>query len=71
MGSFQTFEELACWKEARVLRNFVKDEIIPKIPMIEKYNLISQSGVLQGQLEIILLKDSEGFIFRKIVSFAG
>jgi len=42
MGSFQSFEELACWKEARNLRNFVKDLIIPKILDVEKYGLISQ-----------------------------
>jgi four helix bundle protein len=42
MGSFQSFEELACWKEARVLRNFVKDEIIPTFPSFEKFGLTSQ-----------------------------
>lgn len=42
MAGFQSFEDLACWKEARRLRNFVKDEIIPKIPTYEKYSLISQ-----------------------------
>lgn len=42
MGSFQSFEELACWKEARVLRNFVKDEIIPRISKSERFELISQ-----------------------------
>lgn len=42
MSSFKSFEELACWKESRKLRNFVKDEIILKIPNTEKYGLISQ-----------------------------
>lgn len=42
MGSFRSFEELECWKEARVLRNFVKDEIYPKLPNDEKYGLASQ-----------------------------
>ncbi len=42
MGSFKSFEELACWKEARALRNFVKDEIIPKLPNSEKIELVSQ-----------------------------
>ncbi len=42
MGSFNSFEELACWKESRILRNFVKDEIIPKLPSIEKFGLTSQ-----------------------------
>ncbi len=42
MGNFKSFEELACWKEARNLRNFVKNEIISKIPSHEKYDLISQ-----------------------------
>lgn len=42
MGNFKSFEELACWKEARNLRNYVKNEIISKIPSHEKYDLISQ-----------------------------
>lgn len=42
MGSFKSFEELACWKESRILRNFVKDEIIPQLPNSEKFGLISQ-----------------------------
>mgnify|MGYP003132388996 CR=1 FL=1 len=42
MGSFTSFDELECWKEARKLRNFIKDEIIPKIPNDEKFGLTSQ-----------------------------
>ncbi len=42
MGSFQSFEELGCWKEARNLRNFVKDSIIPNFPSFEKFGLTSQ-----------------------------
>lgn len=42
MGNFRSFEELECWKEARLLRNFIKDEVIPKIAKSEKYGLISQ-----------------------------
>ena len=42
MGDFKSFEDLACWKEARKLRNFVKDEIVSNMPSHEKYNLISQ-----------------------------
>lgn len=42
MGKFGSFEELGCWKEARKLRNFVKDELIPKFPVEEKYALTSQ-----------------------------
>lgn len=42
MGNLQSFEELACWKEARILRNFVKNEIIPKFPSTEKFELTSQ-----------------------------
>ncbi|MRT16176.1 four helix bundle protein [Vitellibacter sp. q18] len=42
MGGFQSFEELACWKEARVLRNFVKDSVIPDFPSFEKFGLTSQ-----------------------------
>ena len=42
MTSFETFEELACWKEARALRNFVKDYLIPSFPKDEKFSLTSQ-----------------------------
>jgi len=42
MGNFKSFEELACWKEARKLRLFVKDSLITKIPSSEKFDLISQ-----------------------------
>ena len=42
MGNFKSFEELACWKEARKLRLFVKDSLITKFPSFEKYDLISQ-----------------------------
>lgn len=42
MSTLQSFEDLACWKEARVLRNFVKDEIISAFPDDEKYELRSQ-----------------------------
>lgn len=42
MGSFKSFEELACWKESKILRNYVKDEIIPLLPNSEKFELVSQ-----------------------------
>lgn len=42
MGSFKYFEELVCWQEARFLRNFVKDKIIPNLPKDEKYELVRQ-----------------------------
>jgi len=42
MGNFKSFEELACWKEARKLRLFVKDSLITKMPSSEKFDLISQ-----------------------------
>lgn len=42
MGNFKSFEELGCWKEARSLRLFVKDNIITNIPDSEKYALIDQ-----------------------------
>ncbi|MCZ6593397.1 MAG: four helix bundle protein [Bacteroidetes bacterium] len=42
MGSFQSFEELACWKQARVLRNFIKEKIIKTLPNDEKFELVSQ-----------------------------
>jgi four helix bundle protein len=42
VGNFKSFEELACWKEARKLRLFVKDSVITKMPSSEKFDLISQ-----------------------------
>jgi len=42
MGSFQSFEELKCWKQARVLRNYIKNEIIEFLPAAEKFELVSQ-----------------------------
>lgn len=42
MGGFQSFEELACWKEVRVLRNFVMDSVIPDFPSFERFGLTSQ-----------------------------
>lgn len=42
MGSFTSFEELKCWKEARKLRNFIKEKITPKIPNDEKFGVTSQ-----------------------------
>lgn len=42
MGNFKSFEELACWKEARELRLFIKDSIITKMPSSEKFALIDQ-----------------------------
>ena len=38
MGKFNSFEELVCWKEARKLRNYIKDKLIPKFPVEEKYS---------------------------------
>jgi len=35
MSKFKSFEELQYWQEARNLRNFVKNEIIPKLPKDE------------------------------------
>ena len=42
MGNFKSFEELACWKEARNLRLFVKINIITKLPNSERFALIDQ-----------------------------
>ncbi|WP_416446130.1 four helix bundle protein [Leeuwenhoekiella sp. A16] len=42
MGNLQSFEELSCRQEARILRNFVKDVIVPTFPEKEKYSLQSQ-----------------------------
>ena len=42
MGNFKSFKELACWKEARNLRLFVKTNIITKLPNSERFALIDQ-----------------------------
>ena len=42
MTSFRSFEELACWKESRRLRNFVKTNITSQLPGSEKFALTSQ-----------------------------
>jgi len=42
VGNFKSFEELACWKEARNLRLFVKINIITKLPNSERFALIDQ-----------------------------
>jgi len=42
LSSFKSFEQLACWKEARILRNYVKDYIIPRLPGSEKFELVNQ-----------------------------
>ena len=42
MSSLQSFEDLHCWKAAREIRLYVSENIIPKMPVDEKYALISQ-----------------------------
>jgi four helix bundle protein len=42
VSSFKSFEELACWKEARNLRVFVKNSIVTKLPDSERFGLIDQ-----------------------------
>ena len=42
MSSLKSFEDLECWKAARELRMFVSQEILPKFPNDEKYDLTSQ-----------------------------
>lgn len=58
MGSFKSFEELACWKESRILRNYVKDEIIPLLPNSEKFELVSQ---IKRSLRSVGNNIAEGF----------
>ena len=41
MSKIESFEDLKCWQEARILRNDVKD-LIKAFPDFEKYDLISQ-----------------------------
>ena len=38
----RSFEDLECWKQCRVLRRFVHDEIVPKLPKEERYRLGDQ-----------------------------
>ena len=42
MSNYKSFEELACWQEARKLRNHVSKNVIIKFPVSEKYNLRDQ-----------------------------
>ena len=42
MATLQSFEDLDCWKEARLMRIFVKEHIISKFPSEEKFMLTSQ-----------------------------
>lgn len=41
MSKIESFEDLKCWQEGRILRNNVKD-LIKTFPSIEKYDLVSQ-----------------------------
>lgn len=40
--SIKSFEELDCWKACRQLRLFVVQEVIPVLPLEEKYRLADQ-----------------------------
>ncbi len=42
MSSFNSFEELECWKAARELRLFVSKKVLKKLPNDEQYDLHSQ-----------------------------
>ena len=41
-GSLNTFEDLDCWKQCRMLRIFVAKEILPVLPKYERYLLVTQ-----------------------------
>jgi len=42
MPQVNTFEDLACWKACRNLRNFIVKEVVPALPEGEKYRLADQ-----------------------------
>ena len=40
--SVQSFEDLECWKQCRLLRLFVAKEVVPQLPKEERYRLGDQ-----------------------------
>lgn len=42
LAPIRTFEDLECWKECRLLRQFITQEIIPVLPQDERYRLGDQ-----------------------------
>lgn len=40
--SVQTFEDLECWKQCRLLRLFVAKEVVPQLPREERHRLGDQ-----------------------------
>ena len=38
----KSFEDLECWKQCRVLRRFVYEEVVPTLPKEERYRLADQ-----------------------------
>ena len=40
--SVQTFEDLECWKQCRLLRLFVAKEVVPQLPKEERHRLGDQ-----------------------------
>ncbi|MDP2059498.1 MAG: four helix bundle protein [Flavobacteriaceae bacterium] len=42
MGTLHSFEDLDCWKEARVMRIFISEALIPQLPSDEKFMLSNQ-----------------------------
>lgn len=42
MGTLHSFEDLDCWKEARTMRVFISEALIPQFPIEEKYMLTNQ-----------------------------
>jgi len=38
----KSFEDLECWKQCRVLRQFVYEEVVPTLPKDERYRLADQ-----------------------------
>ena len=70
MGGFQSFEELACWKEARVFRNFVKDSVISDFPSFERFGLTSQIRRSSRSVGNNIAEGFGSFIFKRIFNFA-
>ena len=67
--SLKSFEELNCWKVCREVRQYIA-EIVKKYPNDEKYRLVADMYRAAGPLPIILLKDSEDFIIKRIFNSA-
>jgi four helix bundle protein len=42
LSTIRTFEDLECWKQCRILRQFIVSEVVPKLPKEERHRLGDQ-----------------------------